>query len=202
MKKDFKFEKQSLIDDLECEVERVSDITIDRILKIIKDHNCKEVFYMGSADKNLVIAIKEICSICLSDWSDHTNKGAHFWWNEEEDGPYVNCPPIPDWAIDVPVQVEGVPKHDVFLLDILMKGNDYLDYVNQAQIVILFGKAKLDEFTHKDLYEWNEGEISVGLLKPGKQVEQRHYEEMVIDGRKILMHLNEENDSISISFAV
>jgi hypothetical protein len=202
MKEDYELENQVLINDSESTIERVPDEIVNSILKTIKHYECKEVFYMGSADKDLVIAIKEICSICLSDWSDHTNKGAHFWWNEEEDGPYVNCPPIPDWAIDVPVQVEGVPKHDIFLLDILMEGNDYLDFVNQAKVVILFGEAKLDEFTHKDLYEWSEGEISVGLLKPGKQVEQRHYEEMVIDGRKILMHLNEENDSISISFAV
>jgi hypothetical protein len=177
---------------------KISDATVEKIVEIIVESGFDSVFYMGSANRNLVVTIGNTCSITLSDWHGVTRKTAHFFWEDDDPQPL----PIPDWAIDVPVQVEGVPKHDIFLLDVLMKGNDYLNYVNQAKVVILFGEANFDEFTHKDLYEWSDGEILVGLLKNAQQAEQKHYEEKVIAGRKVLVHVDEENDSISISFAV
>lgn len=179
-----------------------SVIALKSIMKVIEKYQCKSVFYIGKADKDIVVSIKQKCSISLADWNDVTNKQANFWWDEEDLGPYDNCPPILEWAIDVPVMIEGTPEHDLLLVDITIEDNNYLSYCDQAKIVVLFGDATLENFFHKKLYEWLEGDILLGLLKHERTEPLKEFQETEIGGRKILMHTNEDAQTVSIQLAV
>jgi len=179
-----------------------SAIGLDVIIKIIEQYQCKSVFYIGNANEDIVVQVKQKCSISLADWYDVTNKQASFWWDEDDFGPYENCPPIPDWALDVPVMIEGMPDHDLLLVDITIENNDYLTYCDQAKVVILFGGATLENFFHQDLYEWQKGEVLLGFLKHERTEPLNQYQETEMGGQKILMHTNEDDQTVSIRLGI
>lgn len=161
----------------------VSDSTIDYIIKIIDKYNCKNIFYVGYADKNLVVKIrnKDGCQIVLADYFGITHKEIHAWGDDGEDIDLDKEYPIPDWAKDIPVHIEGIGKHDILLVDLPHDasfeynfpayGSDYSETFEAgfANIVILFGEADFKTFTDKDLYYWEENNnMKIGILKTEK----------------------------------
>jgi len=148
----------------------VSDSTVEHIVKIIDKYDCKNIFYVGYADKNLVVKIKNKngCKIVLADYFDVTRKQLHFW--DEGDGiaDLDEMFPVPDWAKDVEVHIDGITKHDILLLD--LPHNASFEYAfpeySFAKVVLLFGEADFETFTDKHLYFWREeNNIKIGILK-------------------------------------
>lgn len=145
----------------------LSDSILINILGIIDFYECKNIFYIGYANEKLSVKIKakKDCSIVLADWFDNTHKQAHFWWDEDDLGPIENCPTVPEWALDIPVQIEGIPEHDILLIDMIID-SDYLTFIESyPKVVVLFGDAQKESFPFKDLYIWNDKDAQIGLLK-------------------------------------
>ncbi len=176
--------------------------TLEFIMSIIERYRCKSIFYIGKANKEIVLAIKKQCSITLSDWYDVTHKQAHFWWDEEDCGPVENCPSIPEWARDVGVMIEGMPDHDLLLLDIKILDNDYLEYCNKAKIVILFDDAEFDNFYHKDLYKWYNQGLWLGFLKHEPTNLHKQFHEVEIAGQKTKIHIDEAEKTVSLQLVL
>lgn len=144
----------------------LSDSVLITILGVIDFYGYKNIFYVGHANEKLIVKIKEKkdCSIVLADWFDNTSKQAQFWWDEDDLGPIENCPKIPEWALDIPVQIEGIPEHDLLLIDIVID-SDYLTYIeNYPKVIVLFGDAQKENIPFKDLYIWTDKDVLIGLL--------------------------------------
>lgn len=97
---------------------------INSILKHLENTSYKKIFYIGYSDEDLVVALKDKYEVTLSDWFDRTNKSTAFWCEGmTDDGLYIldETPielNIPKWAEDIPVMIEGMPEHDVLILDL------------------------------------------------------------------------------------
>ena len=97
---------------------------IENILKQLSSTSYKKIFYIGYSDEDLVVALKDKYEVTLSDWFDRTNKSTAFWCEGmTDDGLYIldETPielNIPKWAEDIPVMIEGMPEHDVLILDL------------------------------------------------------------------------------------
>lgn len=140
---------------------KVSKRKIDIILNELSSLPYKYVLYMGYADKDLTIALKDKYKIKLDDWFDRTNKITAFWCDGmTDDGMYIldGAPielNIPKWAEDIPVLIEGIPGHQVLILDIPLEWKIYpSDYIfKPAEVVFVLGDAHPDNF--RTDYDWS-----------------------------------------------
>lgn len=145
---------------------KVDNKSIDIILKYLKNTSYQKIYYIGYADENLIIELKNKYEIFLSDYFDRTCKNALFWSEgKTEDGLYIiDGGPvelnIPEWAKDVYVAIEGTPEHDVLILDIPIGWRIYPKHVEPAKIVFLLGDADSSNF--KTDYKWTYEGIWIG----------------------------------------
>jgi len=97
----------------------------------------------------------------VSDWYDKTNTSLHFWEeNEELRSKY----PVPDWIDNVRCQIEGIPLHDVLLIDLPVEWN-FKDRINNkmAKLVFVFGDA--DSCMLPNDYKWTYDNVWIGVYK-------------------------------------
>ena len=141
--------------------------SIEIILKKLHNLSCKSIFYIGYADEDLVVALKDKYKVSLGDYFDRTNKSTAFWCEGMTDeGLYIlDGTPIelniPDWAEGIPVMIEGIPQHDVLIVDLPLKWKLYSeDYHEPADIVFLLGDADSSNFSTS--YTWSYEGIWIG----------------------------------------
>jgi hypothetical protein len=141
---------------------------INNILEHLKKTSYKKILYIGYADKDLVIALKDKYEVSLGDYFDRTDKSTAFWCEGmTEDGLYLlDGTPIklniPKWAEDIPVMIEGIPEHDVLILDLPFEWQLYPDdyHYKPAEIVFLLGDADSSNFDTS--YTWSYEGIWIG----------------------------------------
>ncbi|MDQ7060924.1 MAG: Sir2 family NAD-dependent protein deacetylase [Sulfurimonas sp.] len=147
---------------------KVSREDINIILEILEKTSYQKIQYMGYADKDLVVALKDKYQVSLGDYFDRTDKSAAFWCEgKTEDGLYIlDGTPIklniPKWAEDIPVMIEGIPEHDVLIVDLPLEWKLYPEdyYHKPAEIVFLLGDA--DSSNLSTSYTWSHEGIWIG----------------------------------------
>ena len=94
---------------------------IDIILKKLDQTSYKKIHYIGYADKDLVISLKDKYQVSLGDYFDRTNKSTAFYRDGmTDDGRYIlDGTPIelniPEWAEDIFVmRVESISRRISF----------------------------------------------------------------------------------------
>ncbi len=160
---------------------KVDSEAIQSILEHLSNTPYKKIFYIGYADETLVVSLKEKYEVILSDWFNRTNKAIVFWSEGmTDDGLYIldGTPMevnIPSWASDVRVMMEGMPEHDVLILDIpvnwVLYPKNY--YIKPAELVFLLGDADSSNF--KTAYTWSYEGVWVGRSKKEMERENNDY---------------------------
>jgi len=146
--------------------------------------HCKSVYYIGYADKDLVISLKDKYDVKLSDYFDRTNKNTAFWCEGiTDDGLYIlDGTPIelniPKWAEDIPVMIEGMSEHDVLILDLPIDWELYpKDYPHKLpDIIFLLGDA--DSSIFQTTYTWSYEGVWIGRSEK-LQKEKELFEEKI-----------------------
>jgi len=141
---------------------------IDIILAKLEQTSYRKIQYIGYADKDLVIALKDKYQISLGDSFDRTNKSTAFWCEGmTDDGLYIlDGTPIelniPEWAEDIPVMIEGIPEHDVLIVDLPLEWNLYPEdyHFEPAKMIFLLGDADSSNFD--TAYSWSYEGIWIG----------------------------------------
>ncbi len=174
---------------------KVSKEDINTILEKLESISCESVHYIGYADKNLIIALKEKYKVSLGDYFDKTDFSLRFWseGSEEEgftlDGSPVDIPPLPNWMEGLSVSIEGIfnhSSHDVLILDIPLEAEVYPEgYPDTpaAKIVFLLGDADSSSFTTH--YTWSYEGVWVGRDK-SLQREKDLFEEKISKANGII----------------
>ena len=161
---------------------KVSSNDITTILNYLERTTYKKIFYIGYANKDLVLALKDKYDITLSDWFDRTDKNTAFWCEgETEDGKYILDGTeielnIPKWAEDIPVMIEGIPDHDVLIVDIPVDWELYPNRfrLNPAEVVFLLGDA--DSSLFRTQYDWSYEDIWIGRLSKEAKLNRKIFQ--------------------------
>ncbi len=133
-----------------------SQNSIDIIINTLKIFEFKHIFYSGYADKSLILTLKSHgYSIVVADCYDRTNTSLHFWDDDEN---LLKNNPMPDWTKDISFQIEGIPQHDILIIDV---ATDW-DFVDNSEnidripptIVFLLNNVDINSFINKCSYEW------------------------------------------------
>lgn len=140
---------------------KVSKKEINIILNELSSLPYDCVLYMGYADKDLTIALKDKYKIKLDDWFDRTNRITAFWCDGmTDDGMYILDGTaielnVPKWAEDIPVVIEGITRHQVLILDIPLEWKMYPSeyFLKPAEVVFVLGDAHPDNF--RTDYDWS-----------------------------------------------
>lgn len=156
---------------------KVTKESIDSVITTLSTLSCRSIFYIGYADKDLILALKDEYEVHISDWFDRTHRNTAYWCEGRTDnGLYIldGTPiklEIPDWSKGVSVTIEGMPEHDVLIIDIpkenKLYSDDYLQMEKPADIVFLLGDA--DSSIFKTPYIWSYEGVWIGRNKKSQE---------------------------------
>lgn len=172
---------------------KLSPKILDKILFTLDLVMAKKVFYLGASRPELISVINDKYNLVVGDCFDRTQKSASFWYEGEEEEGYP--PPIvPEWAKDIQVQIEGMPEHDVLIIDLGVTDWNFKENNNQLPSTVIFIddelKYSFNLFRHTDDYKWYyEERFYVGSLIANTT---KSFEESIIEEET----QNNENDNI------
>lgn len=144
--------------------------SIETILNILSKLPYKSIYYIGYADKDLIITLKEKYHISICDWFNRTDISTGFWYEGEEKEGFP-LPETPSWMKGVGVQIEGMPRHEVLILDMpyeyILYGKIFA-HRKPAEIVFLLGDADSSNFMTP--YTWTDEGVRIGRLKTNENI--------------------------------
>ena len=122
---------------------KVTEVQKNIILEKLSKTSYRSIFYIGHADEDLIVALKDKYKISFADWFDKTNKSTEFW-----------C--------------EGMPEHEVLILDLPIDWELYSKSCHRKPAEIVFLLGDTDSINFNTSYSWFYEGIWIGVKTDNK----------------------------------